>query len=122
MSSRDYTDARQFDRRATFQRPTNGRDTAGNMFVTWSTVCTAWVSLKKQNLSERMKEPIVADELQSVRDYIMQVRAETLVNNSIDLTCRVLLNDTYYDIKAISDDAASSRVIDVAIRAGMNEG
>lgn len=122
MSSRDYTDARQFDRRATFQRPMNGRDTAGNMFVTWATVCTAWVSLKKQNLSERMKEPIVADELQSVRDYIMQVRAETLVNNSIDLTCRVLLNDTYYDIKAISDDAASSRVIDVAIRAGMNEG
>jgi len=122
MSDRDYTDARFFDRRATFQRPVNSRSTSGDMEIVWITVCTAWVGVKRQNLSERLKEPIVADELHSIRDYIMKVRAETVVNNSITEDCRVLMDDVYYDIKAIADNVLAARTIDIQIRAGINDG
>lgn len=121
MSDRNYTDARFFDRRATFQRPVNTR-VSGDIETTWQTVCRPWVGLKKQNLSERLKEPIVADELQSPRDYIMVIRAETVSKNSIGVEFRVVIDGVNYDIKAIADNKAASRVVEMQIRAGLNEG
>lgn len=122
MSDRLTCDAREFDRRATFQRPVNSRTTAGDMEIAWTTVFTAWVGLRKQNLSERLKEPVVADELQSPRDYILRIRADTVERNAVQMDWRVLLDNVEYDIKAITDDKAMSRVVEMQIRAGINNG
>ena len=122
MSTRENSNYREFDRQAIFERPTETRNDSGEVEVTWAEIGRSWVSLQRQRLSERLKEPIVSDTIHSVRDYIMQVRSSTVVMLQLDLKDRAVINGTNYEIKDIPDDSERGIVANIAIRAGMSDG
>lgn len=123
MSRRQFTNARDFDQRATLERKTVTADGSGNTTDTWNQVGDPfWCKVNSQKLSERLKEPIVADSLQSAYDYIISIRSEIFVRYNIIVNDRLVWNGIYLDIKDILDDQLRGRIIDMACRRGLNNG
>lgn len=128
MARREYTNAREFDERVTLERKTETVDAAtGHVTDVWTQVGDSfWVTVNSQKLSERLKEPIVANTLQSAYDYIVRMRSEIFVRYMIVVDDRFVWPTRgitiYLDIKDILDDQLAGRITNMACRRGLNNG
>ena len=123
MARREFTSAQSFDQRVTAERKATTADpVTGFVTEAWVALGTFWVSIDSQKLSERLKEPIVADTLQSPYDFIVSMRAETFVRLGIIVADRLVWKGEYLDVKDILEGQLRSRITKLAVRRGMNDG
>ena len=122
MSTRENSSAQEFDTRVEFQREIVSRDSSGNVSTSWQHLCYAWASVLNQKLSERLKEPIVAGQTHSVRDFIVKVRASVVSQNQIVETDRVIVNGLICEIKGVPSSSERSIAVGISVRSGINGG
>jgi SPP1 family predicted phage head-tail adaptor len=98
--------ARSLKHRVSIQRPPTDQDEAGQPTGGWTTFATVWADIRQASGLETIK----ADAPTS------QVKASIRIRRRTDVTAamRVVHGSTTYEIKAVLDDLADRRHVDLA--------
>lgn len=123
MSIRANVDANALNERITIQRLTETQNaTTGDLSRSWSTLVTCWARVDGEKATDKYQEPLEADQIQSVRRYVVWVRANINQRFALREKDRITWRGLVLDIVEIRDQQLRGELTVLMCREGLTDG
>lgn len=123
MSIRSNVDARALNERIAIQRVTETQNaTTGAITPTWAALVTCWAKVDAEKATDRFKEPLAADAIQSVGLYTVWVRADIKSRFGVKEKDRIVWRSRTLDIVDVLDQQLRGRLTALICREGLTNG